>query len=238
MRGFRDGDDAALDEVPQGHLRNRSAMAFGDGLERRIFEQVGIGLCYRCPRHDFRSVLFHLPFRIPLLAEDIRLQLVDSRFNLYVFGQVHEPVGVEVAYSDGAYLAGPYSLFHGPIRSVIVGEGLVYQQQVDVVGMQLAQGLFDAGCRPLFAGIANPYLGGDEEFAAGNAAFGDGGADARFVLVGLGRVDAAVARTNRIEHAPFARFGGNQIDSVPQLRHFNAVVQCHALHSVSFFIDR
>ena len=53
VRGFRDGDDAALDEVPQGHLRNRSAMAFGDGLERRIFEQVGIGLGYRCPRHDF-----------------------------------------------------------------------------------------------------------------------------------------------------------------------------------------
>jgi len=62
-------------------------------------------------------------------------------------------VWIEVAHSDCTHFACLQCLLHGAISAVVVAEWLVDEQQVDVVGAELAQALVNACRCLLLAGI-------------------------------------------------------------------------------------
>ena len=76
------------------------------------------------------------------------------------------------------------------------------KQQVNVIGLQFAERLVDAGLRPLVSGIGNPYLGDDEQVIAGYAAFANGIAHTFLVEIGLRRVDHPIAHADGIHYTP------------------------------------
>ena len=139
--------------------------------------------------------------------------------------QVHEPVGEEVGDADGADLAGGQGLLHGAVGAVVVAEGLVDEQQVDVVGAQAAQGAVDGAGGALVPGVGDPHLGGDEDVLAGQSTGGDGRAHALLVAVGLGGVDVAVADLEGLEHGALGLLRRGQEDAVADLRDVDAVVE-------------
>ena len=71
--------------------------------------------------------------RLLLLEKDVRLHLVDGGPDRAEIGKVDQAVGVKVAHADRADLAGMKRIFHGAVGAVVVAEGLVNEQQIDVV---------------------------------------------------------------------------------------------------------
>ena len=188
-------------------------------------EDVVAALGQRAPGLQGGAVLGVPGAVVGLLVEDVGLHLVDGRRHLDVLRQVHEPVGEEVGDTDGADLAGGQGLLHGAVGAVVVAEGLVDEQQVDVVGAQAAQGAVDGAGGALVPGVGDPHLGGDEDVLAGQSAGGDGRAHALLVAVGLGGVDVAVADLEGLEHGPLGLLRRSQEDAVADLRDVDAIVE-------------
>ena len=66
-------------------------------------------------------------------------------------------------------------------------------EKVDVVGSEFAEALVNGRSGFLLAVIADPNFGHQKDFFAGYTGFGDSGAYAFFIEIGLGRVDESVA---------------------------------------------
>ena len=225
MDRLGDNDDVELDEVAQGHLGGGLAVLLADGGEHRVGEDVVAALGERPPGLQGGVVLGVPGAVVGLLVEDVGLHLVDGRRHLDVLRQVHEPVGEEVGDADGADLAGGQGLLHGAVGAVVVAEGLVDEQQVDVVGAQAAQGAVDGAGGALLPGVGDPHLGGQEDVLTGQSAGGDGRAHALLVAVGLGGVDVAVADLEGLEHGALGLLRRGQEDAVADLRDVDAIVK-------------
>jgi len=90
------------------------------------------------------------------------------------------------------------------------------EQQVDVVGFQLAQALVDACRRLLLAGIRNPYFRHQENILPGDTALADGVPHAFFVEICLRRVNQAITYVQCIAHAALAFLRGDLEHPVAQ----------------------
>ena len=222
--GLGDENHAALQEEPQRHLRHALAVLLAYLRQHGVGEEAVLALGEGTPRHDVAAVLLHIPLRLHLLVEDVGLHLVDGGLDLDVRLQVDEAVGEEVAHADGAHLALALGALHGAVRAVVVAEGLVDEQQVDVAGLQLAQALQDAGVGFLLARVAYPHLGHDEQLLARHATLPQGLAHALLVVVRLGGVYQPVACLDGVEHAPLTLRRVYLIHAVAQLRHLHAIV--------------
>ena len=172
--------------------------------------------------HDFVGLL--------LLLEYMGLHLVHSRRYFYKLAQIDEAVGVKVRNADGTHFAGLVGLLHGPIAAIVVVEGLVDQQQINIVGLELAQGLVNGGLGLFIASVGNPHFGGEEQLLPGYAALGNGLAHAFLVVVGLGRVNGAVTHADGVGYTAFALCRVYLIYTIAQLGHLYAVVQCDKFH--------
>ena len=104
------------------------------------------------------------------------------------------------------------------------------EQQIQIIGTQLAHGLCDGRLGLFIACIGDPDLGGQEKFLPGKSAFYQRRTDAFLVIVRLRRVDAAVAHLDGVQHTALGVLRRRLIHAVAQLRHFNAVVQSHIFH--------
>lgn len=142
------------------------------------------------------------------------LDLVDCRRHLRELAQVDQPVGVEVGYPDGPQLAGPIGFLHGAICAVIITEGLMDQHEVDIIRLQIAQGLVDAGPGLLVAGVGHPDLGGQEHFIPRKAALMQGAAHRRLVAVGLCGINGPIPHIQRIKNAAFALLARHLKDAI------------------------
>ena len=159
-----------------------------------------------------------------LLLEHMGFHLVHGGGHLHKLAQIDEPVWVEIGHPNGPQLPGLVRLLHGPVGAVVVAEGLVNQQQVDVIGLQVLQGLVNGGLGLLVALVGNPHLGGEEQLVPGHAALDNSAAHRVLVAVGLGRVDGAVSHADGVQHAAFALLVFYLIDAVAQLGHLHAVI--------------
>ena len=82
-----------------------------------------------------------------LLDQRVALQLVHHRLYIHIVGEVEEAGLLEVAHADGTRLAVVIGFLHRPPRAEHVAVGLMDEQQVDVVCLQLTQAFVDAfGC--------------------------------------------------------------------------------------------
>ena len=97
--------------------------------------------------------------------------------------------------------------------------------QVHVVEAEPLQRRLERALCVVLAGLLNPELGGDEQFAARDAATGDGSADGFFVLVGGGGVARAVAGVECVRHGLLRLLGGDLVDAEAECWHLDAVVE-------------
>ena len=230
VRGLGNDDHAALDEKSERDLRGRLLILLTDLAEDGIGEEVLSSFGEGAPALMGDAVLVH-PFAwLCLLLKDVRLHLVDHGLDVDKLAQVDEAVGVEVGYADRAQLACPIGLLHGAPCPVVVAEGLVNEQQVDVVRAQLFQRRVDGRLCPFIACVGDPYLRRQKELVARNSALLDRAADRFFVVVCLCRVDRAIADRDRVKHAPLALLVADLIDAVAEDGHFDTVCQSDILH--------
>src|SRR5207237_585061 len=99
----------------------------------------------------------------------------------------------EITHADRADLPRLQGRLDRAPRSVHVAEGLMDQVEVAVLHPEAAERLLDGLPLPLVAGVLHPQL-----------RRADSSADRLLVEVRSGRVDQAVAGSDRVEHAAFA----------------------------------
>lgn len=160
----------------------------------------------------------------------MRFNLVDGGLDLGKVLKVEVAVGAEVGNADGTELAGLVEPLHRAVRAVVIAERLVDEQQVEIVGLQLAHRLFDGRLGLFITRVRDPHLGRQEKLLARKAALLQRRAHALFIVIGLRGVDAAVADADGVEHAALRVLGRRLVDAVAQLRHFDAVVQRDIFH--------
>jgi hypothetical protein len=179
----------------------------------------------RAPGLDLDTVLAHECLVGGALEERMGLDLVDRRGDVVVFDEVHEPVGVEVRHADGLGQTFAADLLHRSPGAVVVAERLVDEVQVHVVEAEPLKRRLERALCVVLAGLLDPELGGDEQFAARDAAAGDGLADGYLVLVGGGGVERAVAGGECVRHRLLCLLGGDLVDAEAECRHLDAVVE-------------
>ena len=156
VRALGDGHDAPLREPAQCHLCGGLPVALTDGGEHSVpYHSVGTLAAERTPGHHPRAVFRKNRSDALLLDKGIALQLVHHRLDVHIVGEIEETACLEVAYADGAHLAIAAGFLHSPPRAEHVAVCLMDEQQVDVVGLQLAQALVDA-CPLLLTAFPTP----------------------------------------------------------------------------------
>ena len=109
------------------------------------------------------------------------------------------------------------------------------EQQVDVVGLQLAQALVDACRSLLLTCIGNPHFRHQEDVLPGNPALADCISYPFFVEICLRRVNHPVPGLKGIGHDTFRFIHGNLEDAETDGRHHHSVVQSYLSHTVVLF---
>ena len=169
-----------------------------------------------------------------LLEVGVQLDLVDRGHDRRLLEKGGEVLDHEVADADGAHLAVREERLQRPVRLERLvecrGEGLVQDEQVDLLDAQLAGALVEAVQGLVVAVVADPDLRLDDDVVAGHTGAADGVADLALVAVGGGSVDVAVARLQR------SRDGGTGLlrrcleDPQPDGGHLDLVVQLQSGH--------
>ena len=224
------GDDAALRQPAQSHLCHRFVVVLRQFAQHFVVEELSVALRERRPRHDARVELVEQPLHLTLLRQHVGFQLIHGRKNLVVHGQVGEASAAEIAHAHSTHLPHHQGRFHCAPRTVIVAEGLVHQQEVDVVGAESFQTLVDRSGRFALAGVADPHFGGEKQVLARHAAAANAFAHATFVAIGLRRVDEPVAHFNGIGHTAGRLLIVDLKHAVAQRRHGETIVEFDVLH--------
>src|SRR5580658_1879212 len=87
----------------------------------------------RPPRFNLNLVFNHELLRLVLLMERVGFYLVNGRHYLIMNDQVHQPVRMKIAYTNGPYLSFFVKLFHSPPLTIYIPERLVNKIQVEVI---------------------------------------------------------------------------------------------------------
>lgn len=169
------------------------------------------------------AILLHDGMGRLLLVQGVGFHLVYHGANLHELAQVHQTVGEEVGDPNGPDLPSLVGLFHGPPGAIVVVEGLVDEQQVNVVGLEFPQGFLNGGPGLFLPGVGDPDLGGKEDVFPGQAGAFDGPAHALLVVVGLGGVDGPIAHLKGLPHGGLAGGGVHLVYAIAQAGHFDAV---------------
>ena len=141
----------------------------------------------------------------------------------------------EVGNADGTDLAGADGLGHGLIHGKGVFVWLVDQQKVQIVRLQFVQALLNARLGGRIAAAGAVQFGGEEQFAAGQAAFPQGSPDNGVVFVHQGRIDQAVAQLQRVQNAALAFFAAHVPGAEADHRQLCAGVQGEKFHGRLLF---
>ena len=135
----------------------------------------------------------------------------------------------EVRHPDGTHLAVGVQLFQGVVgrhsEVELPRQGLVQDEQVDLVDTKLARALVEGVQRGVVAVVGDPGLRLDEDLVTAHAGPSDGLADLTLVSVDRGGVDVAVSGLQRGHHGIDRLLGWGLVDAEPDRRDVHAVVQ-------------
>ncbi len=131
-----------------------------------IGEHVLHALTERSPCFLRHSALDHVLVGLDLLVDRIGLDLIDHRGDLVESNHVGQTVRIEIAHANCADHTVLVELFERAPCAVGIGERLVQQHEVEIVSAELLQGHVDGLQRILIAVVADPDLGGEEQFLA------------------------------------------------------------------------
>ena len=114
-------------------------MFISDSPQDIITEEIVPAFGLKAPKLGPVPIFFHdLPSR-DLLVERVQFNLVDCRDNLIELDEIDEPVRIEIAYPDGSNLTFLVCFYHCPVGSVVIVEGLMDKQQVQVIQLKPCQ---------------------------------------------------------------------------------------------------
>ena len=133
----------------------------------------------------------------PAVTEGTETHLVDNGRHGRAGRHLSELCDVEVGDPDGAGIAESVGLLHSRPRSRWSAAGPVDEVQVDVLDAKTSEATL---CLLRGVGAGRLELGGDEHLLARYATAAKGFSDARFVAVGLRRVDVSIAELKRPQH--------------------------------------
>ena len=217
--------DATLRKPTEGYLGSCLIIFRADSSQQVALRDAVCALsAERIPRHHLSVELIKYRLDACLLRERIALQLVHHWLQLCIVGEVEETACLEVAHTDSSHLTFTIGFLHGAPSAEDVAIGLMNEQQVDVVGLQLAQALVDALGGFFLAIVRNPDLRHEKQILAFHPTLAPRIAHAFLVLVGLCRVYQSIAHAQSICHATFTLVRANQKHAVAQGRHLNTVV--------------
>lgn len=128
MGGFRDHDDAALNEPAQHDLSGALAVLHPDFSDRCVFEQASAAFSEGRPGFLQDIIFFHDFMGGLLLIEHMGFHLIDHRLDAGEQCEIDKSVRIEVRYADRTYLSFIIQLFQRPPGAVIIGKRLVRDQ--------------------------------------------------------------------------------------------------------------
>lgn len=147
----------ALQQEAQSDLGGAFAVLRTDLLQGGRIEEVVLSLGKGSPGHDLRAVLLEVLLGDFLLLEDVGFHLIDGGLDLGEVVDIQEPVRIEVGHADSPHFTFPKCLLHSAVGAVVIAEGLVDQQKVDIAGPKLFQGFVDRRLCLLIAAAANRW---------------------------------------------------------------------------------
>ena len=165
------------------------------------------------------------------LAEvGVHLDLVHRRGHGCGFHQLGQVVGHEVADADRAHLAVGQQLLQRPVGAdgelELVRQGLVQDQQVDLVDAELAGALVEGMPSLVVAVVGDRDLGLDEDLRTSEARAADGLPHLTLVTLRRRRIDVPVAGGQRHLDGGKGLVRRRLEDTEPESRNLHAVVQC------------
>ena len=196
MARLRNSHDATLGEPTEGDLSGSLIILGTDSSQQIVLHDAVCSLSTEwIPSHHLGAKLAKNRLNSSLLRKRVALQLVHHRLQVYVVCEVEETACLEVAHTDSTNLACTIGLLHSPPRTEYVAIGLMDEQQVDILRLQLAQALINALGSLFLTSIGYPDLCYKEQIFALDATFAPSIANALLILVGLCRINQAIAYT-------------------------------------------
>ena len=133
---------------------------------------------------------------------------------------------VIIGDSDRPELAGAHGFFHSPVDAFIIGSRLVDQEQVDIIHVQIFQGVLnDPACTLIVAAV---NLGGDEYFFPCDDSLVDrflkSATDPDFITIVSGRIDQAHPGLQCMVHGLLSLVVGKSPRSKSDHRHLISAV--------------
>ena len=113
---------------------------------------------------------------------------------------------IKVRNPDGTDFSVPQSFFEGFIHFRSAFIGLVDQEKIDIIGLQLVQRLFNPRFCFLIGRSGTVNFGCEKEFFSGNSTFFDCTSDNILIFLHLGCIDQPVTKIQRSQDALFSRF--------------------------------
>ena len=114
--------------------------------------------------------------------------------------EIEEASRLEIAHTEGTHLAGTIGSLHGMPCAKHITVSLMNEQEVNVVGAQLAQAFVNGGRGTLLTIVTHPHLGDNKQLVASNARLGNRIAHSLLVVVCLCRVDETITHRKGVTH--------------------------------------
>lgn len=231
--GLGNHDDAAANEIAEHDLRGRHAMLGGNGGQRRIAEDVVRALGEPRPRLEFCPALLEDQLEVELLAEDVRLVLVERRDDVAL---VKNPLilrTIKTAQTDRLQLPVLERVLQGVIGLHVRSARPVDDHEVDRSAVQRLVGLLDAPRRRLIARLRRE-LGRHENLLARDAerlpSLADGLPDLTLVAVVLGGINKSITGLERLKDRLSGLRGRDLIDAEADHRDLRTGVEGGVAH--------
>ena len=230
MRGLGDHDNITLEQEAQGGLCGGFAVLLADLGQNGVGEHILAAFRKRAPGFDLAAVFLEIFFGRLLLLKHMCFDLVDGRLDLREVLDVQIPVRAKVGNADRAEPASLVQFFHCAIGTVIITERLVDEQQIEIIGAQLAHGFLNGGLRFFIACVCDPDLGGQEKFLAGQTGLCQRFANTLLVVIRLRRINAAIAHVDGVQHAASGILRRGLIHAIAQFGHLDSIIQSYIFH--------
>ncbi len=181
------------------------------------------------PRLGEDAVLSVQGLQLLLLEVGVHLDLVHRRHDIGLGQEAGELVGHEVRHPDRTHPAIGVELFQRAVSAQgaveALGQGLVEQEQVDLVDAELLGGLLEPVEGLVVAVVADPQLRLDEHLTPVKTGVPDGVADTGLVAVGGGGVDVPIPDPQRLRHCGRGLLGRRLEDPEPERGQRDLIVQ-------------
>ena len=130
---------AALSIPAKNHLSRALSILSANLSQLRVGEDTVLSLSQRSPGLRNHAVSFHILEGLLLNKERMQFYLVDCRNDLHILTQIGKRTRIEICHADGFGKPISIGFFQTAVGCKIISHGLMKQNQVRIVHVQLRQ---------------------------------------------------------------------------------------------------